>query len=90
MQRSLVMSGHRVQVCPFVLIEVMETCCVQVVYDAIAGSGDFYHSPVDPAVRSLMNIPFTIPSKPELEKTFVSEAAARGLVRPAAVIRCSA
>ena len=50
-------------------------------YDAIAGSSGFYHSPVDEAVRSLMNIPFTIPSKPELEKTFVSEAAARGLVR---------
>jgi len=58
-----------------------KTCWAQIVYDAIAGSGDFYKSPVDPAVRSLMNIPFTIPSKPELEKTFISEAAARGLVR---------
>ena len=63
------------------LVEHGRTCWVQIVFDAIAGSGDFYNSPVDPAVRSLMNIPFTIPSKPELEKTFITEAAARGLVR---------
>jgi len=62
------------------LIEDRGICWAQIVYDAIAGSGDFYNSPVDPAVRSLMNIPFTIPSKPELEKTFITEAAARGLV----------
>lgn len=28
----------------------------------------FYHNPVEPSVRSLMNVPFTIPSKPDLEK----------------------
>lgn len=28
----------------------------------------FYANPVDPAVRSLMNVPFTIPSSPDLEK----------------------
>lgn len=50
------------------------------VYDAIAGSNGFYHSPVDPAVQSLMNVPFTIPSNPELEKEFVAGASARGLV----------
>ncbi len=61
---------------------------MQIVYDAIANSSGFYHSPVDAAVRSLMNIPFTIPSKPELEKTFVSEAAARGLVRRRCCVPC--
>lgn len=49
-------------------------------YDAIAGSGGFYNSPVDPAVASRMNVPFTIPSKPELEKAFVAEATAAQLL----------
>ncbi len=40
----------------------------KVLYDAIADSNGFYNNPVDPAVRSLMNVPFTIPSKPDLEK----------------------
>ena len=53
----------------------------QVVYDAINGSGGFYHSPVAEACRSLMNVPFTIPSNAELEKSFVAEAAKLGLVR---------
>lgn len=52
----------------------------QTVYDAIAGSGGFYANPVDPAVQSLMNVPFTIPSNPDLEKEFISGAAAAGLV----------
>lgn len=50
-------------------------------YDTIAASNGFYAQPVDPAVRSLMNVPFTIPSNPDLEKTFVSEAAKQGMVR---------
>ena len=37
------------------------------VYGAIAASGGFYHSPVDPACQSKMNVPFTIPSNPDLE-----------------------
>ncbi|KAK9829638.1 hypothetical protein WJX72_007009 [[Myrmecia] bisecta] len=53
----------------------------QVVYNAIQGSNGFYNSPVDPAVQSMMNIPFTIPSNPDLEKQFVSEAAKQGLVQ---------
>lgn len=53
-------------------------------YDAIAASNGFYAQPVDPAVRSLMNVPFTIPSNADLEKTFVSEAAKQGMVRPRA------
>jgi len=46
-------------------------------YEAIDASS-FYGNPVDPACRSWMNVPFTI-AKPELEKTFVAEAAAEGL-----------
>lgn len=53
----------------------------QVLYDTIAASNGFYAQPVDPAVRSLMNVPFTIPSNPDLEKIFVSEAAKQGMVR---------
>ena len=53
----------------------------KVLYDAIAASNGFYSSPVDPAVRSLMNVPFTIPSNPDLEKTFIAEAAKLGMVR---------
>lgn len=52
-----------------------------VLYDTIAASNGFYVSPVDPAVRSLMNVPFTIPSSADLEKTFISEAAKRGMVQ---------
>lgn len=54
-----------------------------VLYDTIAGSGGFYNSPVDPAARSQMNVPFTIPSNPDLEKKFVSEATAGGEPRGA-------
>lgn len=50
-----------------------------VIYDAIDGSNGFYNSPVAAANRSLMNVPFTIPSNPDLEKKFVSEATAAGL-----------
>jgi phosphoserine aminotransferase len=46
-------------------------------YAAIDAS-PFYGNPVDPACRSWMNVPFTI-ARPELEKTFVAEAAAEGL-----------
>lgn len=52
-----------------------------VVYDAIAGSDGFYANPVAEDVRSLMNVPFTIPSNPDLEKEFISGATAQGLVR---------
>jgi phosphoserine aminotransferase len=49
----------------------------QRLYDAIDRSS-FYGNPVDPSCRSWMNVPFTI-ARPELEKTFVMEAAAQGL-----------
>lgn len=51
----------------------------KVLYDMVDGSNGFYNSPVDPAVRSNMNVPFTIPSSPDLEKLFISEAAQQGL-----------
>jgi phosphoserine aminotransferase len=47
------------------------------IYEAIDASA-FYANPVDPACRSWMNVPFTL-AKPELEKTFVAEAAKAGL-----------
>ena len=47
-------------------------------YRAIDGSG-FYRNPVAPACRSWMNVPFTL-ARPELDKTFVTEARAAGLV----------
>ncbi|KAI7844356.1 hypothetical protein COHA_002154 [Chlorella ohadii] len=53
----------------------------KVLYDAIAGSNGFYNSPVDPAVRSLMNVPFTIPSNPDLEKEFIAQAAKQGMIQ---------
>ncbi len=46
-------------------------------YGAIDGS-DFYSNPVVPACRSLMNVPFTL-ARPELDKTFLSEAQQAGL-----------
>lgn len=47
-------------------------------YQAIDNSS-FYANPVDPVYRSWMNVPFTL-AKPDLEKTFLSEAKAVGLV----------
>jgi phosphoserine aminotransferase len=53
----------------------------KVIYDAIAASNGFYATPVDPACRSLMNVPFTIPSNADLEKEFISGAAKLGMVQ---------
>ena len=47
-------------------------------YAAIDAS-DFYHSPVDVACRSWMNVPFTL-ANPELDKVFAAEAEQAGLV----------
>jgi len=46
-------------------------------YAAIDGSG-FYSSPVAPANRSIMNVPFTL-ARPDLDKTFLAEAQQAGL-----------
>ncbi|MDQ2695328.1 MAG: 3-phosphoserine/phosphohydroxythreonine transaminase [Pseudomonadota bacterium] len=50
----------------------------QALYAAIDGSG-FYKNPIDPACRSWMNVPFTLPDE-SLEKPFLAEAKAAGLV----------
>ncbi len=50
----------------------------QWLYDAIDQSG-YYKNPVDPPYRSWMNVPFTLPD-PDLDKTFLAEAKAAGLV----------
>jgi phosphoserine aminotransferase len=50
----------------------------QIVYDAIARNAGFYRSPVDPAVRSRMNVVWRLPSE-ELEDKFVKEATKAGL-----------
>ena len=47
-------------------------------YGVIDGSS-FYRNPVAKDARSWMNIPFTL-AKPELDKTFTTEAKAAGLV----------
>lgn len=48
-------------------------------YNAIEESDGFYRSPVDPMIRSRMNVVFRLPSE-ELEATFVSEAKAGRMV----------
>ncbi len=49
------------------------------VYEVIDGSDGFYRSPVDPAVRSHMNVVFRLPSE-DLEAEFVATAADRNLI----------
>jgi len=49
----------------------------ETLYKAIDESG-FYRNPVAKHARSWMNVPFTL-AKPELDKTFLSEAQAAGL-----------
>jgi phosphoserine aminotransferase len=49
----------------------------ETLYAAIDESG-FYRNPVSKDARSWMNVPFTL-AKPELDKTFLSEANAAGL-----------
>jgi phosphoserine aminotransferase len=49
------------------------------IYRAIDASGGFYRSPVDPAVRSTMNVVFRLPSE-ELEKKFVGESEKAGML----------
>lgn len=48
-------------------------------YDAIDGSDGYYRCPVDPAVRSDMNVVFRLPDE-AAEKRFVAGAAERGMV----------
>ncbi|MCL2590930.1 MAG: 3-phosphoserine/phosphohydroxythreonine transaminase [Betaproteobacteria bacterium] len=48
-------------------------------YEAIDQSGGFYRNMVDPACRSIMNVPFNLPT-PELEMQFVRESEAAGFI----------
>lgn len=50
-----------------------------IVYKAIDGSGGFYRGHTVPEARSLMNIPFRLPSE-ELEDTFAKEAKKNDLI----------
>lgn len=50
------------------------------IYDICENSNGFYRSPVAAGVRSRMNIPFLIQGGEEVEKTFLAEAKAEGLV----------
>ena len=47
-------------------------------YRTIDGN-DFYANPIEPASRSLMNVPFTL-AAPELEPLFLQQAGAAGLL----------
>ena len=49
------------------------------VYEVIDGSDGFYRSPVDPSVRSHMNVVFRLPSE-ELEAEFVAAATEQNLI----------
>jgi phosphoserine aminotransferase len=51
----------------------------QLVYDAIDTSGGYYAGHAERSCRSQMNVTFRLPSA-DLEKTFVEEAAARGML----------
>lgn len=62
-------------------VEVENNRKASLLYHAIDSSNGFYNCPVDPAVRSNMNVPFTIPSNSDLEKVFVKEAEKSGLVQ---------
>jgi phosphoserine aminotransferase len=50
----------------------------KLIYDVI-DSSSFFHSPVDPAFRSKMNLVFRLPSE-ELEEKFLGEAKKLGML----------
>jgi hypothetical protein len=50
-----------------------------IIYGMIDENPDFFHCPVEKESRSIMNPVFRLPSE-ELEKTFIAEAAAAGMV----------
>ena len=49
-------------------------------YGAIDGSGGFYRNDVDRAARSRMNVPFFLPPDAALDKSFLEQASAAGLL----------
>jgi phosphoserine aminotransferase len=60
-------------------VEKINRTKADLVYGAIDNSGGFYRGHAQPVVRSLMNIPFRLPSE-ELEETFAKEAKSAGLI----------
>ncbi len=60
-------------------IEKINRKKADLIYKAIDGSGGFYRGHAEPAARSIMNIPFRLPSE-ELEDTFAKEAKSNGLI----------
>jgi len=62
-------------------IEKRNNAKAKLLYDALDGSGGFYHCPVEKASRSKMNVVFRVAGGDEAkEKQFAKEAAAAGLV----------
>ena len=63
------------------LAAIEKTNCTKasLVYSAIDESGSFYRGHARPEARSLMNIPFRLPSE-ELEDTFAKEAKSNNLI----------
>lgn len=53
----------------------------KVLYDAIDSSNGFYTNPVEKSVRSMMNVPFIIPGREDLEKAFLKGAEKLGMVQ---------
>ena len=60
-------------------IEAINDAKAAALYGAMDSSNGYYHSPVQPASRSKMNVVFRLPSE-ELEAKFIKEAAANGMV----------
>jgi len=60
-------------------IEKTNRTKADIVYKAIDNSGGFYTGHAQPAARSVMNIPFRLPSE-ELEDTFAKETKKAGLI----------
>jgi len=60
-------------------IEKTNRTKADIVYKAIDNSGGFYTGHAQPAARSVMNIPFRLPSE-ELEDAFAKESKKAGLV----------
>jgi phosphoserine aminotransferase len=60
-------------------IEKINRTKADLVYKAIDESGGFYRGHAVPEARSIMNIPFRLPSE-ELEDTFAKEAKSNGLI----------
>ena len=60
-------------------IEKINRAKAELIYKAIDNSGGFYNGHALPTARSIMNIPFRLPSE-ELEETFAKEAKGVGLI----------